>query len=415
MTESQPSIPSLGGIVYRNFDLELALRDGQLTTRVLASPEGEEEVTAAWPGLAHPLDAPVTLDGLSDRIGQALLPDAVGERWAASLAGAARAGEGLRLRLLITGEELAAVPWEAGYWRNQWLGLDPRLPLVRYVRAGRRIEPLAVDGPLRMLGIAVDSATLGLPVLGTERERQALDAVLQPLQQAGQLEVHWLEGAVTFGDLQEALRRRQPHLVHFIGHGIYDESRGQGALSLARQDRVGQWDVHMVGSTELALLFSRADVRFALLNACQTGQGAGGVARALVQREIPAALGMQSDIPDRLAVVFAAAFYSALAEGWPVDAAAVEGRTALVGQVGLESPWWAAPVLTMRAEDGLLWEREEAQAASPPVDPISNPSVAGDLIIADVSGQSHHVVVGKNNTQLDRTSWLQRAFGGRRG
>jgi hypothetical protein len=41
--------------------------------------------------------------------------------------------------------------------------------------------------------------------------------------------------------------------------------------------------------------------------------------------------------------------------------------------------------------------------------------VAGDLIIADVSGQSHHVVVGKNNTQLDRTSWLQRAFGGRRG
>jgi len=55
------------------------------------------------------------------------------------------------------------------------------------------------------------------------------------------------------------------------------------------------------------------------------------------------------------AIAFAGAFYRALADRWPVDAAVVEGRKFVQGEVGLDAPWWALPVLYMRAEDGKLF------------------------------------------------------------
>jgi hypothetical protein len=81
--------------------------------------------------------------------------------------------------------------------------------------------------------------------------------------------------------------------------------------------------------------------------------------------------------------------------------------------VGLDSPWWALPVLAMRAEDGLLWRQAEAPAASWPAGESNQPAVAGDVIIAEVSGQAHHVVVGKDNVQAARAQWLPRVRGTR--
>ena len=226
---------------------------------------------------------------------------------------------------------------------------------MRYVNADRSTDALRVNGPLRLLVVLGPSAEVGLEPLESSRERASLEDALGELQATGRVQLHWLEGeAVSRDGLQDRLRRVQPHLLHFVGHGEYDETTRLGSLAFAR-DRGGVVEADWVNTEELSILLDGLNIRFGLFNACQTGRGAGGVAHALVRSTLPAALGMQADVPDSAAIAFAGGFYRALADRWPVDAAVVEARKSVQNAVGLDAPWWALPVLYMRAEDGKLF------------------------------------------------------------
>lgn len=340
---------------YRNFDLELASAGEWIEARVLRSSEGEsEEAVAGLNGPPPWLDSIASLAGLDEEIGHRLLPGRVAERWAAALATASAAGDGLRLRLFLRDEEVAAIPWEAAKIGGQRPGLRLQTPLVRYVPAERKTDVLRVNGPMRLLVVLGPSAEIGLEELESGRERAGLEEALGKLQATGRVQMHWLEGReVSRGELQDRLRRVQPHLLHFVGHGDYDEETRQGSLAFS-VERDGSVEADWVKTEELSILLDGFNIRFGLFNACRTGRGAGGVAHALVRSSLPAALGMQADIPDNAAIAFAGAFYRALADRWPVDAAVAEGRKYVQGVVGLDAPWWALPVLYMRAEDGRL-------------------------------------------------------------
>lgn len=383
-------------MIYRNFDLELASDGDTIAVRVLYSREGEEASSAAsLAGLPSALDLVDTVTGLDEQLGLRLLSDAVGERWAAALATAEAAGEGLRLRLFLVDERVAEAPWEAAKWRGRWLALDPHTPVVRYVRAGRAPQPVQAGDRLRLLAVLVDSTVLELPPLDLATEQAALRQALRPLEEANRLRMEWLEGAVTFAALQDALRRTQPHIVHFVGHGDLDGGHGPGRLYLAHKSLLGKPRPHALPAEEFAVLLGNAQVRFAFLNACQSGRAAGGLAETLVKAGVPAALGMQTAVPDAAAPIFAGAFYRALADGWPVDAAAVEGRTALMGEYGLASPWWAVPVVAMRAPDGMLWEPSPTDAA----DTAPAPPQPADTFVTTIGPGASHVAIGKNFVQ----------------
>lgn len=341
---------------YRNFDLELASAGEWIEARVLRSSEGESEAAVAGlDGPAPRLDGIGSLAGIDEEIGYRLLPGRVAERWAAALATAQNAGEGVRLRLFLRDEEAAAIPWEAAKVGERRPGLRLQTPLVRYVNAERKTDALRVNGPLRLLVVLGPSAEIGLEALESNRERADLESALGDLQATGRVQLHWLEGgAVSRDGLQDRLRRVQPHLLHFVGHGDYDETTRQGTLAFARE-RSGVVEADWVNTEELSILLDGLNIRFGLFNACQTGRGAGGVAHALVRSSLPAALGMQADVPDSAAIAFAGGFYRALADRWPVDAAVVEARKSVQNAVGLDAPWWALPVLYMRAEDGKLF------------------------------------------------------------
>lgn len=341
---------------YRNFDLELAGNSGWVEARVLRSSEGEdEEAVAGLDGPPPLLDGVGSLVGLDEEIGYRLLPGRVAERWAAAQATADNAGEGVRLRLFVRDEAAAAIPWEAAKVNEQRPALRLQTPVVRYVNAARRAGELRVSGPLRLLVVLGPSAEIGLAPLDSNRERAGLEAALRDLQATGRVQIHWMEGAAASrGGLQDRLRRVQPHLLHFVGHGEYDEERRMGSLAFCRE-RDGALRADWVTTEELSILLDGLDIRFGLFNACQTGRAVGGVAHALVRSTLPAALGMQADVPDSAAIAFAGAFYRALSDRWPVDTAVVEGRKFVQGELGLDAPWWALPVLYMRAEDGKLF------------------------------------------------------------
>ena len=48
-------------------------------------------------------------------------------------------------------------------------------------------------------------------------------------KQSGLVELTWLDGA-TSEDLQNAMRRSEWHVFHFIGHGGYDAGERRGYL-----------------------------------------------------------------------------------------------------------------------------------------------------------------------------------------
>jgi len=181
--------------------------------------------------------------------------------------------------------------------------------------------------------------------------------------------------AATVDALQDALRHG-PRALHFVGHGGFDPVLG-GVLVL--EDPQGE--AVAVDAEVVAALLRGSSLRLAVLNACESARTDprdtfAGIAPRLVQAGLPAVVAMQTALSDDAALHFTRAFYAAVADGWPVDAAVTAGRQAIFAHAA-ERPDWTVPVLYLSAPDGVLWEPELAltgQAAPPLQAPPGGPS-----------------------------------------
>jgi hypothetical protein len=286
----------------------------------------------------------------------ALIGGEVRGRYDVSCAQAALEGKSLRLRLRIEPPELAALPWEFMYdtRSGDYVCLSKSLSLVRYPMAPQPLQPLAVDPPLRILGMVAGPGDL--PRLNVDREMQLVEQAVASLRGQGLAELTWLEGQ-TWRDLQKAMRRGPWHIFHFIGHGGFDRKTEEGLIALVNEDG----NQHLLGATELArLLTDHPSLRLVLLNACEGARGSdrgifSSTAATLIQRGVPAVLAMQYPITDWAAIEFARTFYETLADQWPVDAAVAQARVAV--SIALkDSLEWGTPVLYMRSPDGALFK-----------------------------------------------------------
>jgi len=266
---------------------------------------------------------------------------------------------GLRLRLRLNAPELADLPWEYLYnpALNRFLVLAVETPLVRYLELPERIRPLAVKPPLKIL--VMIASPNDHPALDVEQEWEKLNQALALLQRRGLVALHRLEEA-TLSRLQRHLRQDQYHIFHFIGHGAFDEQSRDGVLLLEDEMRRGR---RVSGHDLGTLLHNHRPLRLAVLNACEGGRTSRtdpftGTAQSLVQQGIPAVIAMQFEITDAAAITFAHEFYSALADGYPVDAAVVEARTAIFA-AGNDVEW-GTPVLYMRVPDGKIFDIERS-------------------------------------------------------
>ncbi len=273
-----------------------------------------------------------------------------------SLDEADRQGKGLRLRLRLNdAPELADLPWEFLYYPavNRFLALSIETPLVRYLELPERIRPLAIAPPLRVLTLI--ASPRDQPPIDAEREWRRLNEALATLQQRGLVQVDRVEQP-SLAALQRQLRRNDYHILHFIGHGGFDEHIRDGVLLLEDDDRLG----HRISGQNLGmLLHDHRSLRLVVLNACEGARGSrtdpfAGSAQSLVQQGIPAVIAMQFEVSDEAAITLAREFYGALADGYPLDAGLAEARKALfAASSGAE---WATPVLYLRAPDGRIFD-----------------------------------------------------------
>lgn len=275
--------------------------------------------------------------------------------------------QGLRIRLSLAGApELARLPWELLYDPafDHFFALSGGTPLVRYLDLPREAQPLKLAMPLKVLVLI--SMPQGQPQLDVETEWARLNQALDELIQREYVALVRMEQA-TLADLQRRLRRDEYHVFHFLGHGAFDEAAQDGLLLL--EDEAGNG--HPVSGSYLGtLLHDHRTLQLAVLNACQGGAAGredpfAGVAQTLVQRGIPAVVAMQRAITDKAAVLFSQEFYSALADGYPVDGALVEGRKAIYAAGNPVE--WGTPVLFMRSPDGTLFDvQPHAKISSDP-------------------------------------------------
>lgn len=424
---------------YDNFDLLLVPQAGRYASRVIASPAGQavsefalpltlDDMQSFWQQAARsarhistdPAGAPETQDrdpkDFGARLFTAVFAGQVGQTFLRSLDEARRSGRGLRIRLRLGDTpELDSLPWEFLYAPElgRFLAPSDETPLVRYLELAQPERPLVVKPPLHILAVVSDPSDA--PALNGEQEWSNLQSALRELETQHQVALHRLEAA-TLPTLQQALRRQEFHIIHFIGHGYFDAQANTGGLVFVGDS--GQ-SLHVTADQLAALLHDQRTLRLIFLNACEGARSGSltpfaGVAQKLVQQTVPAVLAMQFPVSDAAAIALSKEFYLALADGLAIDQAVGEARKALFA--GGERFEWGTPALFSRSPDGIilakLQDQEQPVEATPSplpqpqaqpwwhnLDPTRDIHAQGDVIIATIGAGASNVAVGKNITQ----------------
>jgi hypothetical protein len=201
-------------------------------------------------------------------------------------------------------------------------------------------------GPLRILVASAQPAGFGR--LSIEQETAVIRRGFEPLIDAGLVEVEVLPRA-TPGRIHERLSTGEFTVVHFIGHGAFDEKTQTGSL-LFVDDRGNE---SPLGERSVREIFCQRGIRLVFLNACQTGTGGRadfnkGVAQSLMAHGLPALVANQYSVLDSSATSFAQHFYWALTQGHSLGQAAREARIAVNYSLRGEPIDWAVPVVYAR-------------------------------------------------------------------
>jgi hypothetical protein len=337
----------------------------------------------------------LTTEQIGGALYTSLFAGGVGQRFHESLASLTASGrdEGLRIRLHFDLKEprlipIAALPWELlrDEDRRDFLGQLRHTSIVRFLPVPRHPLP-PFTGPLKILVVMAGPSNLAK--LNLEEEWKKIWATFES---APQISVGRLDQP-SLTDLRNKLLEETWHVLHFIGHGGFDDQSGNGTLSLIGQ---GGEEEAVTGVLLGQNLKSFPNLRLVFLNACDTariprrqGQDAyRSTAAALVLAGVPAVIAMQTPIFDRPAIELSATFYRRLAAHDPVDAALAEGRLAVLNTGSLD---WATPTLFTRIEDSNILGEESRngnarRSRSQPRDLQSGPLRLGIRTFSDTGG-----------------------------
>jgi pSer/pThr/pTyr-binding forkhead associated (FHA) protein len=312
-------------------------------------------------------------------------------------------GKGIRWRLALD-PSLGSLPWEFLYFKSDFLALDPRSPIVRYIRVDAQVAPLKEEHPLRLL-VVIASPSDEVP-LDTTAEKERINAAVQKLTEQGLVEVTYIEGPDTWSRLCDELLYNRTHILHFIGHGTFDEANSEGLLVM--EDADGKADP--IDSERLRVLMKgKSRLRLVVLNSClgtegDASQPFSSTAAGLVSSGIPAVIAMQFEISDNAALEIARTFYTSLALNFPVDRAVTEARRKIYFS-NRDSLEWATPVLYMQVPDGQLFQfqpRVTGQLPKIPVTPLPEPETDQAIAVLVESGSGREIPLGDKTIKIGR-------------
>ena len=263
---------------------------------------------------------------------------------------------GRKLDIILTSmiPWIAEKPWEFAFdpVRRSFLATE-EIHLVRNVLTAipaNMIPPTM--GPLKIL--VVSAQPVSFDQLSVAEETQVIERGFKPLIDAGLVKIEVL-ARTTPSQLHKLLSTGKFSIVHFIGHGIFDEQTQEGALVFEN----GLGGEIILKERSVREIFCQRGVGLVFLNSCQSGSGGRadfnkGVAQSLVAHGIPALVANQYSVLDSSATAFSKHFYWALAQGMTVGSAACEARIAVNYGIAGEPIDWAVPVVYARDPDMTL-------------------------------------------------------------
>jgi hypothetical protein len=203
---------------------ELVARRPLLEATVLSSSVSARRVMS---------DTEAAVQDVGRRLFESTFSGEVRSAYRTSMAVASERGKSVQIALRLTAPGLAALPWEALFDAETGVYLCRKEPLVRHVPAPHSPAALAIEPPMRVLGMI--SSPRGLPALDVGGERERLEEALRPHLDSGRVELKWLD-EVTWTGVHRKLLEEQWHVLHFVGHGTYDVETDEGVLAFVGRD-----------------------------------------------------------------------------------------------------------------------------------------------------------------------------------
>lgn len=243
---------------------------------------------------------------------------------------------------------IAELPWEFSYdsVRDSFLATEDVFLLRNVLTAVPADLSIKESGPLRILVAAAQP--IGQGRLSVEQELSVIERGFGSLIEAGLAEVQIMPRA-TPGEIQERLSSERFSIVHFIGHGTFDEGTQEGMLLF--EDSQGR--TYPLKERSIREIFCQRGVGLVFLNSCQSASGGladfnKGVAQSLVAHGLPALVANQYSVLDSSATTFAKHFYWSLANGMSIGKASCEARIAVNYSMQGEIIDWAVPAVYAR-------------------------------------------------------------------
>jgi hypothetical protein len=363
---------------YDIFDLLIERQGERFRTRVLSSPAGEatlddveqtvseQELGRFLSKVGHPrrasrgprMSVAAETEGFGDKLFSFLFRGPIANCLERSHSAAIDKGRGLRIQIRLRDvPELCDLPWEFLHHDELgFFGLTTDTSIVRFLELKQPLAPLEVSPPLRIL--VVISSPSNAPPLDVEQEWSKLQEAVADLQAKGLVDLQRLDDP-QLAKLNQRLRESPFHILHFVGHGFFDENLQAGQLYF--QDPLGR--AQPISAEQLGTaLRDHKSIRLVVLNACEGARAAladpfAGIAQALIRRGVPAVIAMQFEVTDTAAVAFASEIYALIAFGNPIDACVAGARKAIYFMPNEVE--WATPVLYLRSASSQLFTVEQ--------------------------------------------------------
>src|SRR6266567_3168377 len=239
--------------------------------------------------------------------------------------------------------QVLSLPWELLHSEQGYMVMGTQEPvsiLRRLPQSESTTSTAQFEPPLRVLLVTARPEETGF-VDPRGIARELLDEVQVQIEK-GTIELEFLRPP-TLKALRQRLRdRKRPiHVLHFDGHGAFDEQidgqdehilDGSGQGKLAFENDKGQ--LQLVNAEDLADVLLKSGVKLAVLTACQSAMSSAdnafsSVAARLIQGGIDAVVAMSASVLVASATLYVEAFYRAIAEGISAPMAQEQARQAL--------------------------------------------------------------------------------------
>jgi hypothetical protein len=247
---------------------------------------------------------------------------------------------GLRIMLEID-PKYAVYPWEAMSKDGTPMSIDKYTLIVRVFSGSNRYVNLE-DNPLTILIIA--SNVVGLPHVDSESEIDTITKVLEKAKDPIDLDK---VNIATKENIEEKIKNKFYHIIHYIGHGDFKDDKGYLALrnKKGRLDKANEEDINHI-------FLNEESIGLMVFNACHTAEISNrftGLVPKLIKR-VPAIVSMRDRISNDAAGAFARGFYLNLL-GKKIEETIQETRQSMFNDEICEPRDFTIPILFLGIDD----------------------------------------------------------------